>query len=234
MLKKNYALAENVSKVGYVPYQGITQAALTPQMEAGMRGIDTAAQAFGLPNAGGDLGLPAPITNAAGFSGYSPYAQYQHEIAQIPQGQRDAINSFVIDPMTGMLGGQAWGSGYGGGQTAQNTYGTPEYFAHQNDTTRTDANYLNWKAAQQGGGGYGRGYGYQGGGELAGNPGSLGVPGVPGSMGAFGDALGSIGSSIGDAFGAAGFGEAFGAGGDFGGAQAADAAGFGGGDFGGF
>jgi hypothetical protein len=129
--EENLALADRIGEIGYVPYQGNTVAAFTPQQQAVMQNTSDAASAFGMGNgssqaaaAGVDpfTGMAMDPNMSGGVLGYSPYAAYQDAQSQIAPGQRAAIDSFFIDPQTGAAAGggnanaaaQTAGGGKGG------------------------------------------------------------------------------------------------------------------------
>ena len=111
--EQNLKLADEVSKIGYVPYSGPTVAALNPAQRAEMRNASNAASAFGMATpqqmagrAGGRsidpfTGLAMDPTLTGGVLGYSPMGIYDSAKANIPTAQRGLIDSFIIDPETG-------------------------------------------------------------------------------------------------------------------------------------
>lgn len=105
-IKRNIARAEDISKIGFVPYMGPEVAALTPMQEAAMQSTGMAAQAYGMPNALGNQVTPEPQTFAGGVQGYSSFPLYEQAIAELQAsrpGQYDAIMGQFIDPVTGEL-----------------------------------------------------------------------------------------------------------------------------------
>jgi hypothetical protein len=115
--KQNLKIADEVSKIGYVPYSGPTVAAFTPNQRAAMQNTSNAAAAFGMGNAqgmanpavsGGGTAQVDPYTGLAmdptltgGVLGYSPKGIYDSAKAAIPEAQRQMIDSFVMNPNTG-------------------------------------------------------------------------------------------------------------------------------------
>lgn len=87
---RQLSMAENVGRLGFVPYQGATVAGMQPAQIAAMQNTNAGLEAFGLG------GSPIP---AAGD--LSPYAMYQEQLAQMAPGQRAFIDSMFINPMTG-------------------------------------------------------------------------------------------------------------------------------------
>jgi len=100
--KRNLAKADEISKLGYVPYMGPDVAAFTPAQTAGFQNTADAASAFGM-NAGMPS-MPQPETFAGGFQGYSSFPMYDEALGLLAEnrpGQYDYINDFFIDPVTG-------------------------------------------------------------------------------------------------------------------------------------
>lgn len=108
--QQNLNQAQAVSQLGYVPYFGPTVAAFTPMQQAAMQNTAGAASAFGMATpTGNDVygGMEAPTQYAGGVQGYSSAPLYQQSLQQLQQqrpGQYDYINSFFIDPFTGLAG----------------------------------------------------------------------------------------------------------------------------------
>lgn len=138
--KQNLDLADTIGKIGYVPYRGNTVAALTPMQRQGMQNTQNAASAFNMsgplqqqggPNVDPFTGLAMNPTLTGGVLGYSPAGIYDDAVSKIPQGQRNAINSFFIDPRTGRMQngsnpfGAGGGGGGGGGGKGGSSYGRP-------------------------------------------------------------------------------------------------------------
>lgn len=96
-------LAKTVGQIGFMPFSGPAVAAFTPQQTAAFNGAQAASDAFGI--SGGAFaqgaGLPAPTTFAGGVRGYSAMPLYEEALAAIPQGQREALMSLLINPNTG-------------------------------------------------------------------------------------------------------------------------------------
>lgn len=120
--RDNIAKANEIAKIGYVPYYGPDVAAFSPMQEAAFANTGAAANAFGM--AGGGTGMPEPQTFAGGMRGYSSAPLYEESLAALAAnrpGQYDAINNMFIDPLTG---GAMNGGGAGPGQPA------PPQFPH--------------------------------------------------------------------------------------------------------
>jgi hypothetical protein len=116
---KNLEEADAAADIGYIPYAGNTLAALTPAQHAAWQGQAGLMDAFGL---GGTQAynrtigqLPQATTDEGGAYGYNPLAQYMAALDAIPAGQRDAIEAFSIDPLTGEARQRAE-TGYGGSE----------------------------------------------------------------------------------------------------------------------
>ena len=110
--QRNLNQADLISKLGFIPEYGPTVAAFTPSQEAAFQGTAQAAGAFGLP--GGDMsmrdisgGMPEPTTYAGGVRGYSSlpiYEQALEAFGEARPGQKRYVDSFFIDPVTGLPG----------------------------------------------------------------------------------------------------------------------------------
>lgn len=105
--QKNLAIADEVAAVGYTPYGGPTVAGFNPMQQSAMGGTNMAAASLGLPelalSAGADgidplTGIPASM---AVNGGYSAMPLYNAAKGQIPDFQRQFIESFVSNPVTG-------------------------------------------------------------------------------------------------------------------------------------
>jgi hypothetical protein len=99
---ENLAMANEVGRIGYVPYQGPVVAGLSDQQLAAFSNTNAAAQAFGLSQGAAPAAPTAPMPGGMG-AGYSAFPMYQQAIAAMPAGQRGAIESFMIDPTRGGL-----------------------------------------------------------------------------------------------------------------------------------
>ena len=110
--RRNLTSADLISKIGFIPEYGPTVAAFTPMQEAAFQGTSQTAGAFGLP--GGDMsmrdisgGMPEPTTYAGGVRGYSAlpiYEQALEAFGEARPGQKAYVDSFFIDPVTGVPG----------------------------------------------------------------------------------------------------------------------------------
>lgn len=99
---ENLALANEIGRIGFVPYQGPTVAGLSDSQMASLANTNAAASAFGLAQAAPPVAPTAMMPGGMG-AGYSPFAAYQQAINAIPAGQRGAIESYIIDPRAGGL-----------------------------------------------------------------------------------------------------------------------------------
>jgi len=99
---ENLALANEIGRIGFVPYQGPTVAGLSSPQQAAMANTNAAANAFGLAQAAPPI---SPIEQMPGGmgAGYSPFEAYMQAVMAVPQGQRGAIESYMAHPQTGGL-----------------------------------------------------------------------------------------------------------------------------------
>jgi hypothetical protein len=110
--KRNLNKAEDISRIGYVPYYGPDVAAFSPLQEAAMQNVGGQAGAFGLATPAGGVmsGMPAAQEFAGGVRGYSSAPLYQQSIDELARqrpAQKSFIDSFFIDPITGQYGSRA-------------------------------------------------------------------------------------------------------------------------------
>jgi hypothetical protein len=110
--KRNLTKAEDISRIGYVPYYGPDVAAFSPLQEAAMQNVGGQAGAFGLATPAGGVmsGMPAAQEFAGGVRGYSSAPLYQQSIDELARqrpAQKSFIDSFFIDPITGQYGSRA-------------------------------------------------------------------------------------------------------------------------------
>jgi hypothetical protein len=94
---ENLAMANEIGRIGFVPYQGPTVAGLSDQQMAAMANTNAAAGAFGLAQGAAPM---SPQGGAMG-SGYSAMPLYEQALAAMAPGQRGAIESMMINPQTG-------------------------------------------------------------------------------------------------------------------------------------
>jgi len=88
--QRNIQRAEDIQKIGYMPYYGPDVAALTPMQQMGMQQNVGAAQAFGLaPQGNIDVmaGMPKAETYQGGVQGYSAAPLYEQALSEVSQRQ---------------------------------------------------------------------------------------------------------------------------------------------------
>jgi hypothetical protein len=94
---RNIARAEELQKIGYMPYYGADIAAFNPTQTAAMQQNIGAAEAFGL-SAPGALtplqGMPAPQTFAGGVQGYSSAPLYEQALAELKTRQASDVDKY--------------------------------------------------------------------------------------------------------------------------------------------
>lgn len=107
--------AEDVSRIGYVPYYGPDVAAFTPMQEAAFQGVNSAASAFGMPTAASSM--PAPQTFAGGVQGYSSAPMYEQAVAELkarnPDQYARIMGQFGGAPIANQNAGSQGGKGGG-------------------------------------------------------------------------------------------------------------------------
>ncbi len=92
LIKKAGKLAE----MPYMPNRGIQFAAFSPMQEYAFQNTGAMANAFGLGNAGGYTGMPAPQVSAEGYRGYSTGGLFdQIMAASATPEQQKALQKFV-------------------------------------------------------------------------------------------------------------------------------------------
>lgn len=100
--RRNLARAEEISKIGYVPYGGPEVAAFTDGQNAAFSNNNAMANAYGMQ--GGANTMPQPTQYAGGVQGYSSLPLYDEAIAQLAAsrpGQYGAIMRQFLNPNTG-------------------------------------------------------------------------------------------------------------------------------------
>jgi hypothetical protein len=112
--QRNLNKAERISQLGYVPYYGPDVAAFTPMQQAAFQNTADVAGAFGMgaPMSQQDImgGMGAPTQYAGGVSGYSSAPIYQQsldELARQRPAQKSYMDSFFIDPYSGISSSNA-------------------------------------------------------------------------------------------------------------------------------
>ena len=105
--QRNLNKAEGISQLGYVPYYGPDVAAFTPTQQAAFGNTAGMAGAFGLASPTDPYGGMGAPTNFGGVQGYSSAPLYQQSVDALAAnrpGQKQYIDSFFIDPVTGQAG----------------------------------------------------------------------------------------------------------------------------------
>ena len=101
----NIAKANEIAKIGYVPYFGPDVAAFTPTQQAAFANTGAAANAFGMAAPSNPMaGMPAPQTFAGGVQGYSSAPMFQQSLAALQQAnpaQYAALMAPFLNPQTG-------------------------------------------------------------------------------------------------------------------------------------
>jgi hypothetical protein len=87
--KRNLARAEDVQRIGYMPYYGPEVAAFNPTQQLAMKNNMDAAAAFGLASPGQDVmaGMPRATTNYNGMQGYSSGELYDQAVADFERNK---------------------------------------------------------------------------------------------------------------------------------------------------
>ena len=113
--RRNLAKAEDISRIGYVPYYGPDVAAFTPMQESAFQQTSDVASAFGVgpQMSRQDImgGMAAPTEYAGGVRGYSSAPMYEQAVSELAArrpAQAEYLQSFFIDPLTGQAA-----AGYG-------------------------------------------------------------------------------------------------------------------------
>ena len=88
--QRNIARAEDVQKIGYMPYYGPDVAGFTPAQEASFGANIGAGEAFGLLQPGqltATSGMPQAQTFEGGIQGYSSAPLYEQAVAELQTKQ---------------------------------------------------------------------------------------------------------------------------------------------------
>jgi hypothetical protein len=95
------------AKMGYIPYMGPDVAAFSPQTVDGMQMANDFSSAFGMsPARNVSESIPPPTDFGGGIKGYSSFPLYQQSMANLKTtfpGLAKYLESFSINPVTGML-----------------------------------------------------------------------------------------------------------------------------------
>ena len=101
--QRSVSRGEQAAQIGYQPWMGPSVAAQTPMQGAARGSVNSAAKAFGMPQAQGN-GMPPPQTFANGMQGYSSFPLYDAALRALQQrspGQTAAYNGMFVNPQTG-------------------------------------------------------------------------------------------------------------------------------------
>jgi len=102
--KRAIQRGEDIAKMGFMPYNGPSVAAFTPQQQAAMNGTQQAAGAFGMQQANPVSGMPQAQTFAGGVQGHSAAPIRRDMVQQLRAnrpGQMALYDSFFNDPVSG-------------------------------------------------------------------------------------------------------------------------------------
>ena len=112
--RQNIARADEIARVGYVPYYGPDVAAMTPMQLAAGGNINTAASALGLGAPTSPMqGMPS-AADYGGMAAYSSAPLYEQSLAQLAAsrpGQFAALQAPFINPVTGAQPAAPFGDG---------------------------------------------------------------------------------------------------------------------------
>ena len=105
--KKNIAMGEYASQLGYMPYYGLDVAAQTPAQQAANQNFGSAVSAFG-GQAPVDMNAGMPTAQTVdGVTGYSSGGLFDSALAELEQrrpAQYQAYSSMFVNPQTGEVG----------------------------------------------------------------------------------------------------------------------------------
>lgn len=105
---ENLALADEIGRIGFIPYQGPTVAGLSDMQQASMANTNAAAQAFGLASA------PPPMSYQQ-QTAQQPQTQQPQQPPPGPAGSQEATQPMPADnPALSFLTGQGGKGGVGG------------------------------------------------------------------------------------------------------------------------
>jgi len=95
--KRNIARAEDVQKIGYMPWQGPDVAGFNPTQQAAMQANIGAAEAFGIVPQGQITpmsGMPQQQTFTGGVTGYSASPMYEQALAELQAKQASDVQKY--------------------------------------------------------------------------------------------------------------------------------------------
>ena len=104
--KDALAMANYLSKLGYVPRTGVQIAGLSDRTIDSMRGTNSGLEAFGLPTSDVMANIPQTTTSASGIDGYTTTSGLDELIATMQRdrpAQYNYIMDMFIDPVTGEM-----------------------------------------------------------------------------------------------------------------------------------
>ncbi len=107
--KRNLEKADQISRLGYVPYYGPDVASFNPTQESAFQNTNDMAGAFGtnVPTSS-TARMPEAQTFAGGIQGYSSAPMFEESLATLEAnrpGQYNAMTEMFIDPQTGLMPG---------------------------------------------------------------------------------------------------------------------------------
>lgn len=146
-IQQNIAMAQDMARIGYVPYYGPDVAGFSPMQQAAFANTNQAAQAFGMQGVssqGGGVdpytGMPALAPGQTGYSSGDVFDQSRAELQRRRPGQYSALESFFIDPNTPDPSTVTQSGGKGGGQTQRyETMGARDEFANKQAADEEEA-----------------------------------------------------------------------------------------------
>ena len=93
--ERNLGRAEDVQRLGYMPYRGPEVAAFSPNQLAAMQNNNDAARAFGFAAPGGaSEGMPTPELYAGGIKAYDSNAIYDQALADTQAYQPETVDQY--------------------------------------------------------------------------------------------------------------------------------------------
>tara|TARA_X000001036_G_C20615808_1_gene780895 strand:+ start:588 stop:1241 length:654 start_codon:yes stop_codon:yes gene_type:complete len=104
--KDALAMANYLSKLGYMPRTGVQIAGLSDRTLDSMRGTNSGLEAFGLPTSDVTANIPQTTTSASGIEGYTTTSGLDELIATMQKdrpAQYKYIMDMFIDPVTGEM-----------------------------------------------------------------------------------------------------------------------------------
>ena len=102
--RTNMARADEIAKIGPVPYYGIDFAGFTPMQQAAFQNTNQAAQAFGQAAPADPMAGMSMVQDFGGVQGYSSGLLYDQALAELQRrapAQFAALQAPFINPQTG-------------------------------------------------------------------------------------------------------------------------------------